>query len=280
MRTDRDKALLRHERAGHLKGTGVRAVAAAALTLLSMSAIAAPDWDIVGIKLGMTEQQARAAIKAHSAQAQIAEKTLKFTFNDGARQQETSGFLATITAQIPGGAGSSDSESIELELSPPPREQRVIKVRRALSSYGDPPPLQRMQDSLAQKYGRPLDTRTFGIGIKNHFMSWAEPGKTICGQQAGQAIGLIGVAQSPRDLNKFYQYQKQKLAPADLSQCSSVLQVQMDYREGGSSVTVLVAQMVDYGYIVPALEATAKWIADQEAQARKARLGSGATPKL
>ncbi len=251
-----------------------------ALSLFTQSALAAPDWDIVGIKLGMSEQQARAAIKAHSAQVQLDEREMKFTFNDGAKQQETTSFLATISARIPGLAGTSDSERIQLEFSAPPQEQRVIRVRRELSSYANPPPLERMQDSLTQKYGKPLDSRTHGIGIKSNVVSWAEAGKTICGQRAGQGIGFIGVGQSPNDLKKFYQYQQQKLAPADLSQCSALLQAKMDYKEGGSSVNTLVVEMYDYGYILPALEATAKWIADQEAEARQARLNSGATPKL
>jgi hypothetical protein len=284
MYKDRIRTQLQEGQAARSRGQGrgsvLRALVALAMLLAPVAPQAAPGWDIVGIRLGMTEQQARGAIKAHSAQAQIAQSTLKFTFSDGAKQQETSSFLATIAAQIPGPAGASDTERVELEFSPPPREQRVVRVRRALTTYRDPPPLQRMQESLMQKYGRPLDTRTFGIGIKNHFMSWAEAGKTICGQQAGKPIAMIGVGQSPRNLTKFRQYQQQKLAPADLSSCSGVLQVQMDYREGGTSVNTLVLQMVDYGYILPALEATAKWIADQEAEARKTRLNSGTTPKL
>ncbi len=258
--------------------TGIAATLA--LSLFTLPSLAAPAWDIVGIKLGMTEQQARAAIAAHSAQAQLREQTLKFNFNDGARQQETSSFLASIQAGIPPKAGSSDSETIQLEFSPPPREQRVIRVRRTVSSYQNPPPLERMESALTQKYGKPTESRTHGIGIKSNVMSWVEAGKTLCGHRPGKAMGFIGVGQSPRDLNKFYQYQQQKLAPADLSQCSAMAQAKMDYKEGGSSVTVLEVELRDYGYALPSLEATAKWLDGLEAEARKARLNSGDTPKL
>lgn len=252
----------------------------AAVILLSgcaVSALAAPDWDIVGIKLGMTEQQARVAIKAHSEQATIDEKMLKFTFNDGAKQQETPSFLATINAQIPGPANTSDTESIKLEFSAPPQEQRVIGVRRALSTYQNPPLLDRMHDSLTQKYGMPVNDATFGIGLKSRNLSWAEAGKALCG---GEKHFLPGASQSPNDLKKFYQYQQQQLAPADLAQCGAQMRASMEYREGGSSVNTLVIEMNDYGYLLPALEATAKWLSELEAEARKARLDSGAVPRL
>jgi len=254
-----------------------RGAAVLGLSFCALPAFAAPDWDIVGIKLGMTEQQARTAIRAHSEQATIDEKTLKFTFNDGAKQQETPSFLATISAQIPGPANTSDTESIKLEFSAPPLEQRVIGVRRALSAYKNPPPLDRMLDSLTQKYGTPLNDATYGIGVKNRILTWAEADKALCG---GEKFFLPGARQSPSELRMFYQWQQQQLAPADLSQCGAQMRANMDYREGGASVNVLVIEMNDYGYLLPALEATASWLSDLEAEARTARLESGDVPRL
>jgi hypothetical protein len=254
-----------------------RAAAAMLLSVCAVPTLAAPDWDIVGIKLGMTEQQARAAIKAHSEQAAIDEKMLMFTFNDGARQQETPSFLATINAQIPGPANTSDTESIKLEFSAPPLEQRVIGVRRVLSTYKNPPPLDSMNDSLTRKYGKPVSDATFGIGVKNRILSWTEAGKASCG---GEKQFMPGASQSPNDLKKFYQYQQQQLAPADLSQCGAQMRANMGYMDNGSSVNTLEIEMNDYGYLLPALEATAKWLSELEAEARKARLDSGAVPQL
>jgi hypothetical protein len=250
---------------------------AIALCAGSVPARAAPDWDIVGIKLGMTEQQARAAIKARSAQAVAREAMLKFTFSDGAKQQDTASFLARISASIPSAAGSTDSESLELEFSPPPRDQRVIRVRRTMTLYKDPPALDRILGSLSQKYGKPRRFETLGIGEKIWHGAWSETGKALCG---GDKRSFITVGQSPDRLKLFHQLQKEKLAPADLSQCGAQMQVNVRYREGGSSVHAMEIEMRNYDYVLPALEATAKWLADQEAAARKARLGSGSTPKL
>ncbi len=248
-----------------------------AMSAWALPGFTAPDWDIVGIKLGMTEAQARAAIKAHSAQAVFNDKTLKFTFNDGASRQETAAFLALFSARIPNPTNTSDIENIELDFSPPPQEQRVIRVRRTMTLWKDPPALERVQDSLIQKYGKPRNSQTSGIGEKIWGATWAESGKTLCG---GEKRFFISVGQSPDSLRLFHQLQKERLAPADLSQCGAQMRGSLRYREGGSSVYAVEIEMRNYDYALPALEATAKWIADQEAAARKARLNSGSAPKF
>lgn len=255
-------------------------VVATALLACAAPALAAPPWDIVGIRLGMTEQQARAALQAHSKQAQVDDRLLKFTFHDGARQRESPGFLATIQATIPGPPGTADTETIKIELSPPPREQRVIGVRRALSSYANPPSAERVLASLEQKYGKAGRTATFGMGMKNTVADWAEDGKPACGTRPGQPAFMPPPSQAPAELRKYRQWQQQKLAPADLGSCSARLHADMTIMHGGSSVVALVVEMVDAGAMLPALEATERWLAEMEAAAKKERLGSGATPKL
>ena len=54
------------------------ALSAPALLALSLSAYAAPDWDIVGIRLGMNVTQARAAISAHAPKAQTTDYARRF----------------------------------------------------------------------------------------------------------------------------------------------------------------------------------------------------------
>ena len=249
-----------------------------ALLTCTLPCTAAPEWDIVGLRLGMNEAEAKAALAAHSAQAQVSERSLRFTFHDGAKQQESPGFLSTIEARIPGPAG----EVIQLELSAPPLPQRVIRVRRTLSAYDDPPPLERMLGSVTQKYGKPAAQRKHGIGNITTVASWTEQGKPVCGLKAGpnQPLVLPSVSQSPDALRWYRRQQQQNLAPADASRCSAVLQVDLITRAGGSSVVTLSFEMNDPGHAVPAMEATSRWLADLEAAARKARLGSGATPKL
>ena len=62
--------------------------------------------------------------------------------------------------------------------------------------------------------------------------------------------------------------------------CSAVLQISLTVRAGGSSVVTMEFEMNDPGHAVPAAQATSAWLAGLEEAARKARLASGATPKL
>lgn len=265
-------------------GTRCVAQAVAALALLAHAApgYAAPGWDIVGIRLGMTEQEARAAIGAHSAQARITDRTLKFTYSDGAKQHETPAFLATIEAAARTPGTTLDGERVKLEFSPPPLEQRVIGVRREVTTYHDPPARERMLASLSQKYGKPLNYATYNIGGTEGVADWAETGKPVCGQRGDYSKGMFlpPASQGPGELKKYYQWQQQKLAPADLSTCSARLRANLTVQAGGSSVVSMVFEMTDPGYMLPALEATSKWVSGMEETAKKARLNSGAVPRL
>ncbi len=257
-----------------------RSAVAAVLCVGTSAGWAAPDWDVVGFKLGMSLDQARAAMKAYNARGQMKESLLKFSYSDGARQQETESFVASLEIYIPAPPGTMDSETLSFEFTPPPQPQRLVRIRRTVATWSNPPSDERMLDSLTQKYGKPASLTTTGIGTRNRNGIWVEPGKPICGHQRGRQIGMIGVGPSPRDLQRFRQYQQQGTAPRDLSTCSALLQANMVIHQGGSSVVGLEVVMQDYGAQLPALEATARWLEELEANARKARLNSGSAPKL
>lgn len=251
-----------------------------ALTVLICSATtlqAAPDWDVVGLKLGMSEQQAVAAVKAHAPTAKITMNSLKFSYNDGAKRQDTAGFTSGLVARIP--LSDQDQETLQLEFSAPPLEQRLISLRRTLTSYANPPALERMMDTLTQKYGKPATVQTYGIGMISTDLAWAQADRKPCGR-VDKGLLLPPVSQTPDALRWYADQQKKRLAPTDPSQCSAVLQAKLKTKSGGSSVVSMEFLMADPGYGVPAMQATSKWLADQEANARKARLNSGDTPKL
>ncbi len=252
-----------------------RRLALAAL-LCSATSLQAAPWDIVGIKLGMTEQEALAAIKAHSPQAQVTTNSLKFTYHDGAKQQETESFKSGLVVRVP--KTGQDGETIQVEFSAPPLEQRVISLRRTLSSYADPPALERMISTVTQKYGKPTTESKYGIGHVTTQFGWAEANRKPCGK-VDKGLLLPPVSQAP-NLRWYELQQRNKLAPADPTQCSPVLQAKLTTAPGGSSVVTMEFQMTDPGHGVAAMQATAKWLADLEAQARKARLNSGDAPKL
>ncbi|MBN8494406.1 MAG: hypothetical protein J0M00_23565 [Burkholderiales bacterium] len=255
-------------------------VAAVMLLAGSVSALAAPDWDIVGIRLGMSPEQARAVLKAHAPQAQVTDTMRQFTYSDGVKQQQTPAFLGSITAMQ---GPANKSETLELMFSAPPMEQRLIRVIRTLVMFDDPVPMDRAMAAVTQKYGAPPRVLEAHNG-RGQIARWVEAGKTVCGDTAPTSMDarqVPPVDNSPLGLSAYETWQRRKLAPADAANCSAALVVNLVTRAPREPlVTEMKFMMTDPGYAVPAMRATAQQIADLQDQAKKARLNSGATPKL
>jgi hypothetical protein len=265
------------------------ALAASILLIGAAPAPAAPDWDIVGIRLGMSPEQVRAALSQHAPQAEVSEFRRQFTFDDGVGQQQLPDFLGSITARLgaatsalarPGSSG--DAETLEVMFSAPPMEQRVIRVIRTLVLQDDPPPIERTLASVTQKYGTPkVREANRGRGL---VARWVEPGKPVCGATAPtspDAWQAPPVDNAPGGLSQYEAWHRRKLAPADASNCSAALVVDLVTRAPGEPlVREMKLVMTDPGYAVPAMRATAQQLAELQAKARKARMNSGTAPKL
>lgn len=263
---------------------GIRQRCCALLIALGLLAsvtpcLAAPDWDIVGIRLGMTPEQARVAMRAHLPKAEIADSMRHFSFSDGVRNQQLPAFLGAITAsQNP---YTSKSEILEVMFSAPPMEQRVIRVIRTLVMRDDPLPMEHAMSVVTQKYGKPPKLRELG---NRNVARWDEPGKTLCGDPAPAAASAWEappVDNNPAGLSHYRAWHQRKQAPADASNCGAALVVSFVHNPGSAFVREMKFVMTDPGYAVAAMQATAKQIADQEAQAKNARQKNPeATPKL
>lgn len=253
-----------------------------ALLVAAGPSLAAPDWDIVGIRLGMSVEQARSALRAHAPKAKLTDETRQFSYNDGVRDQHTPSFLGSITA-IQEGPPGSNFETLEVMFSAPPMEQRVIRVIRTLTMYSDPLPLERAVTSVTQKYGTTPNVRQTHNG-NGRVSRWVEAGKTVCGDNrpnSSDAMQAPPVDNSPSGLSQYEAWQRRKLAPADASACSAALVViltPLSFQQPLIREMKLV--MTDPGYAIPAMQATAKQIADLQARARRDRQNSGPVPKL
>jgi hypothetical protein len=268
---------------------GAAALAASILLVGAAPARAAPDWDIVGIRLGMSPEQVRAALSEHAPKAEVSESRRQFTFNDGVGQQQLPDFLGSITARLgaatsalarPGSSGNA--ETLDVMFSAPPMEQRVIRVIRTLVLQDDPPPLERALASVTQKYGTPkVREANYGRGL---VARWVEPGKAVCGDTtptSRDAWEAPPVDNSPGGLGHYEAWHRRKLAPADASNCSAALVVDLVTRAPNEPlVREMKLVMTDPGYAVPAMRATAQQLAELQAKARKAAMNSGAVPKL
>jgi hypothetical protein len=256
-------------------------VAASALLVGAAPTIAAPHRDIVGIRLGMTPAQARAALQAYAPKAEVTEYSRQFSYHDGVRDQPLPGFLASITARQ--GSAPAHAETVQVMFSAPPMEQRVIRVIRTLALHDDPLALERATASVTQKYGRP--SAVLAPHLNNGSISrWVEAGKPVCGDTAPtshDARQAPPVDHTPGGLSHYDAWHRRKLAPADASNCAAALVVSLVTRNAQDPlVREMTFVMTDPGYAVPAMRATAQQIADLQAQARKARQTSGAVPKL
>lgn len=242
--------------------------------------MAAPDWDIVGIRLGMSPAQARAALLTHAPKAEVTDYTRQFSYSDGVKESQLPGFLGSIVARQ---GPTNKSETLEVMFSAPPMEQRVIRVIRTLAMYDDPLPMDLAMASVTQKYGNPPNVREANHG-RGNVLRWVEAGKTVCGDTrpgAFDALQAPPVDNSPGGLSGYEAWQRRKLAPADASNCSAALLVNLVTRAPREPlVREMKFVMTDPGYAVPAMQATAKQIADLQAQARKARQNTSTAPKL
>lgn len=263
----------------HTMFNKLSALIAPALLAMSLSAHAAPDWDIVGIRLGMNVTQARAAISAHIPKAQITDFARRFAYSDGTRQLQAPEFLSSVTAHIQN--PNNTSETIEVMFSAPPMEQRVIRVIRTLGLHGAPLPMERATASVLQKYGKPQ--RSFDASGRGAILRWNESGKPVCGDTsatAAEARLAPSVDNSPSGLGFYEVWKRRKLAPVDASNCSAALVAQLVTFVGQSSVNEMKFTMSDPGYAVQAMQATGKQIAEMENKARGIRQQSGSMPKL
>lgn len=260
---------------------GSALLAVSALLFVALPSRAAPDWDIVGIRLGMTPAQARAALQTHAPKAEVTEFTRQFSYNDGVKDQPLPGFLGSITVSQAPAPGSS--ETLEVMFSAPPMEPRAIRVIRTLTMPGDPVPLERAMTSLTQKYGPPAAVLEAHTG-RGNVSRWVEAGKTVCGQTAANsqdARQAPPVDNAPAGLGHYKAWHQRKLAPADASNCSAALVVNLvTAAPRNPLVGEMKFVMTDPGYAVAAMQATAQQIGELQAQARKARQASGSVPKL
>ena len=233
----------------------------------------AQNIDIVGLKLGMTVAEAKAALLAYRVDPAIQEQRQYFTYSDGVNHNlKTEDFVTSIGATRQ--ADSNDNFSVF--FSPGPKGGRVVAVIRTVASPNNPPVRSKYRDALIKKYGPPT---TEGIST----IQWDFPaGKIQC---IAGPVGTYAPTQ-PSILKKIYQANiGSRDAPfhhrnvQSLSDCSSYLTYAMP--SGDSSlVTQATAVMVDVGGTAEGELAANEWVAGLAEAARKAQASQGAVPDI
>lgn len=248
-----------------------------ALAVVAGLAAAAPaeaeDRDIIGLRLGMTVAEAKAALTAYDPAIRIDEHWQYFVYSDGVNHGlQTEEFLAYIdaTRQVVNG-NHWGSEGISVFFSSPPEEARIVAVTRTLDNTPDPLTSQQFREALVVKYGAPASESSFE-------MRWLFPeGKVDCVLNSGSYHptqgdflrhvfqgGVAGRMNNPQ--------------AKDIADCAAYLV----YRVGTGSLPAsnVTALMIDVAGKAGSELAASDWVHDLAEAARKTRESGATAPKL
>ena len=259
---------------------GYAALLGTALACLAPALAQGQQFDIVGLKLGMTEPEVIAALKAHDPTLKITSQQSSYTYSDGVRQFQTTPFLSRIEASQ---TKHDPMETlypakITIWLTPPPQAGRVWGIeRKEYLSQKNPPTVSQYAAALIKKYGNATVASR-----DNMALSWDFPaGKPNCILQVPNQPGSPAYRPSSSDDLGFMLnlWQQRKLITAkDLSTCASRLHYLLG--TNGDVISSFQAIMFDVGLYSAASDAANREVKALEDKARKAREGKGQTPKL
>lgn len=117
----------------------------------------AEDFNVVGLKLGMTYSEAKQALLDFGVNPEtLQEEQQYFSYTDGAQAHKTEPFLHRLNgSKIASGKQGRDQDSIGVYFSPPPEASKVVGVWRVISNRNDPPTIGKYMQALTEKYGEP-----------------------------------------------------------------------------------------------------------------------------
>jgi hypothetical protein len=254
----------------------VRAVATLALAAGSAPGFAAPDWDLLGVKLGMTEAEVRAAFQAAEPGGKISLENATYSYSDKINSFKTPPFLSTMQLSV---TRLSIQRPIKVWFSGPIGEVRVIAVTRNESNLPSAATNAQYRQGLQGKYGPPTALESNGA-----LTLWEEKGKPSCIRAGGRfEIGEFGqVTGGFKDLPmaveklKAVQQRPNSGLPADLTTCGTF----MYYVTGSDPVMSVTAGLFDVGAIMQTYRDRDMWVDQLTAEAIRKREGASQAPRL
>lgn len=244
---------------------------ASLLVLLSLSLPQAwaQSFDIVGLRLGMNEQEALQALQAYRPDLKISRVQSAFGYSDGVQTFQTTPFLSRLVL------AGHPRPTLAVYFTPPPQGGRVWAIERDERVTADPPTVTQYTAALKDKYGAPTAGRE---GV----LAWDFPaGRPNCIPRPPDRPGFPAFKPSgTEDLGFLLRmWQQKKLAPADLSLCASRLHYVLG-TTNGEIVGSQYALLLDVPAYAAAQAAANREVDAQEAAARKRREGKAQAPKL
>lgn len=255
-----------------------RAAAVLALCAAATPSLAAPDWDMAGVKLGMTEAEVKAAFVAYDPKGKIIASNSSFNYSDGLNSHRTPGFLNSMEIRV---VRLAQWTPIKVWFSGPDGPARVIAIARNEGNLPNPVTRGQFLQSLQAKYGPPTAQWSNGMPY------WEAKGKPSCvrtknGDQVNfgefpqvttghktldQAVGLLEAQQ--QQPGGFY------TLPADLTSYGTFM-----YYTAVDPVSLFTGGIYDVGAIVATQRARQAWVDKLRSEAIQKREGQGKAPRL
>ncbi len=249
---------------------------ACGLALCTTAVAAQTPFDIVGLRLGMTEQEAMAALQAHDPTLNIARVDSYYNYTDGVQTFQTDQFLGELRASRPN--SQQAAPAFTLLFSPPPQGGKLWAVSRREKIAQDPPSIAQYSQALEQKYGKPT-----AVSPGNYSLSWDFPAdKPRCLARDPQRPGFptYRPKSDGSDLKIHLMAANQRNpSPPDYKTCGSQLYFILS-TAADDVVGSFEAIMFDIGHYVTASEAADAQVQALEQTAREAREGKGQMPSL
>lgn len=242
-------------------------------TLAASACAQAPAFDIAGLRLGMTQDEAIAALEAFEPEMDLTLLEGYFNYTDGVSHFQSDSFPSEIRGTRP---GSRFGNEFILRFTPPPNGGRLWLIDRREEISSNFPSLAQYGVALRQKYGEPAIASNEGLQF-----AWNVPaGGPACLRDRLNPVSSYYQPRRHTDLLFRLSYMQQVgQAPADLSTCA----LQLHYQLGSANNQVVQnfnAIMIDVAGFTVANDAANEWVKGLEAEARRKREGEGKAPKL
>lgn len=239
------------------------------------AALAQAPFDIVGLKLGMTEQEAMAALQAHDSTLNITRVASFYNYSDGVETFQTDEFLGEIQAKRQ--QSQQVMPEFSLLFSPPPQGGRLWAVTRREQITANPPSIAQYAQTLEQKYGKPT-----AVSPGQYSMNWIHPADgPACLARDPQRPGFP-TFRPGRDGDLLFILRaanQRNASPPDYATCGAHLYYILSTTTD-DVVSSFEAIMFDIGHQVTANAQAEQQVKALEDAARKAREGKGQMPTL
>lgn len=257
-------------------GRLVRAAATLVLFAGSVPALAAADWDLLGVKLGMTEAEVRTAFQKAEPGGKILAQNSAYNYSDKIQTFKTPDFLSTMELSV---TRLSIQRPLKVWFSGPIGEARVIAVARNESNLPSAATNAQFRQGLQGKYGTPT-----ALEVDGRLTLWEEQGKPSCLRPSGrfemgefgQVTGGFKDIQRAVEMLKAIQQRPNAGLPADLGTCGTFLY----YVTGMDPVQSITAGLFDVGAIMRTYRERDEWVDRLEAEAIRKREGASQAPRL